>query len=84
VDAVINIMESATGYDDEERTSKSIYKQSKSENFVTLIFSTDPKRRTVVGLNELGICTSEHHCTGIQNKVDKLAFEYFKKPEFED
>jgi len=83
VDTITDIVDNGV-YVDEERTSKSWYKKSKEEGFVTLIFSTDPKRRTVVGLNELGICTSEHHCTGIQNKVDKLAFEYFKKPEFED
>ena len=84
VDAVINILDNAGMYADEERTSKAVFRKSKEEGFVTLIISTDPKRRTVVGLNELGICTSEHHCTGISNKVDKVAYEYFKKPKFED
>lgn len=78
VDAITDIVDNGA-YADEERTSKSWYKKSKEEGFVTLVISTDPKRRTVVGLNDAGICTSEHHCTGIQNKVDKIAFEYFRK-----
>ncbi|MFA7160933.1 MAG: hypothetical protein WC299_16675 [Kiritimatiellia bacterium] len=57
-----------------------VFERSKAMGVCTLIISTDPKRRTVVGLNEKGICTSEHHCTGVQNKVDKLAWEYFKGP----
>ncbi len=48
------------------------------EGVCTLILCTDPKRRTVVGLDKDGNCTSEHHATGVQNKVDKAAWEYFR------
>jgi hypothetical protein len=49
------------------------------EGVVTLVLCTDPKRRTVVGLDDNGECTSEHHCTGVQNEVDKQAWEYFRE-----
>lgn len=55
-----------------------VFARSKAEGVCTLIVSTDPQRRTVVGLNEEGKCTSEHHCTGKNNAVDKIAWEYFK------
>jgi hypothetical protein len=55
-----------------------ILERSKAEGVCTLIVSTDPHRRTVVGLNEKGVCTSEHHCTGKNNEVDKIAWEYFR------
>jgi hypothetical protein len=58
---------------------EALYKKSKAKHVVTLVISTDPKRRTVVGLDESGHCSSEHHCTGIQNKVDAVAWEYFRK-----
>jgi len=56
-----------------------VFERSKAMGVCTLIISTDPKRRTVVGLNEKGICTSEHHCTGKNNEVDLVAWEYFRK-----
>jgi hypothetical protein len=62
----------------EEYHDDPLFVRSKAQGVCTLIISTDPQRRTVVGLNEKGICTSEHHCTGKNNQVDKLAWEYFR------
>lgn len=64
--------------DEEEAFTKKLYVLSEQSDVVTLIMSSDPKRRTVVGLNSEGICSSEHHCTGIQNKVDLEAYKYFR------
>jgi hypothetical protein len=58
--------------------SEPMLKHCDEEGVCSLILCTDPKRRTVVGLNAEGVCTSEHHCTGNGNKVDKQAWEYFK------
>lgn len=86
VDAITDLLDKAGSRsrepdeDYEEEFIRELFCLSEDENFVTLIISTDPKRRTVVGLNSAGVCTSEHHCTGIQNKVDKIAYEYFRKP----
>jgi hypothetical protein len=54
------------------------YRRSANEGVCTLLFSTDPKCRTIVGLDADGKCTSEHHCTGKNNEVDEEAWEYFK------
>lgn len=54
------------------------FHRSKREGVCTLLFSTDPKRRTIVGLDDEGICTSDHHCTGANNEVDDEAWEKFK------
>lgn len=59
--------------------SEALLEHCDDEGVCSLILCTDPKRRTVVGLNANGICTSEHHCTGVQNKFDAGAYEYFKK-----
>jgi hypothetical protein len=79
VDAIIDMVNDISWAKDEDTFTAKLFLKAKREGFVTLIISTDPKRRTVVGLNEHGFCTSEHHCTGIQNKVDVVAYEYFKK-----
>lgn len=60
--------------------SEHMLKHCDEEGVCSLVLCTDPTRRTVVGLDANGICTSEHHCTGIQNKVDREAWEYFRKP----
>lgn len=78
VDAIVDLVENSHN-DDEEKAAEKLYRKSEGEGFVTLVISSDPKRRTVVGLNSNGICTSEHHCTGMQNKVDKVAYEYFRQ-----
>ena len=49
------------------------------EGVCSLLFSTDPDCRTIVGLNTDGKCTSEHHCTGRDNEVDEEAWEYFRE-----
>jgi hypothetical protein len=72
VDRIVDLVKNTDTED------SSLYDRSDEEGFVTLIISTDPKRRTVVGLNSEGVCTSEHHCTGMQNRVDKVAYEYFR------
>jgi hypothetical protein len=57
---------------------EALFRESDGEGVVTLLFSTDPKRRTIVGLDANGVCTSEHHCTGKDNKLDEEAWERFK------
>jgi hypothetical protein len=79
VDSVIDAVNDISWAKGEGAFTEKLFLKAKREGFVTLIISTDQKRRTVVGLNEHGFCTSEHHCTGIQNKVDAVAYEYFKK-----
>jgi hypothetical protein len=59
--------------------SEAMLEHCDDEGVCSLIFCTDPKRRTVVGLDANGICTSEHHCTGVQNEVDTDAWKYFRK-----
>jgi hypothetical protein len=59
--------------------SNAMLKYCDEAGVCSLILCTDPKRRTVVGLDADGVCTVDHHCTGIQNKVDAEAWEYFKK-----
>ena len=63
---------------DEEMPDDPVFARSASEGVCTLVASNDPKRRTIVGLNEDGICTDKHHCTGKDNEVDMEAWEYFK------
>jgi hypothetical protein len=84
VDTITDLVDDAESrgrglYEDEDEAfTKKLYKLSEESDVVTLIMSSDPKRRTVVGLNSEGICSSEHHCTGIQNKVDLEAYKYFR------
>lgn len=61
------------------RNSDAVLKRCDEEGVCSLVLCTDPKRRTIVGLDKDGVCTSAHHCTGVRNEVDKDAWEYFRK-----
>lgn len=71
VDAISRL---ATGSDDMDTWVD----RCTSEGVCTLLFSTDPTCRTIVGLDADGVCTSEHHCTGRDNEVDEEAWKRFK------
>ena len=54
------------------------FRRSNGAGVCTLLFSTDPKRRTIVGLNAEGVCTEDHHSTGKDNAVDAAAWKQFR------
>lgn len=76
VDVLSHIMNDA---DEGDEAEDPVFEKSKKEGVCTLLFSIDPKRKTIVGLDEDGVCTSHHHCTGRDNKLDPEAWEYFKR-----
>lgn len=80
VDVLVGLYDEEEGEIDVEarETDDPVFARSKKEGVCVLLFSTDPTCRTVVGLNEDGVCTSQHHATGKNNAVDKAAWEQFK------
>lgn len=55
------------------------YSEQDESRLFHLIATDDPKRRTVVGLNEQGIVTDTHQACGAGNKVDMEAYATFSK-----
>lgn len=62
-----------------EDASDPVLVKSIAEKVCSLVIHQDPKIRTVVGLNEDGVCSDHHHCTGKNNEFDKDAWELFKR-----
>lgn len=65
--------------DEDEIVSDPVLVRSIAEKVCSLVIHQDPKIRTVVGLNEDGVCSDHHHCTGTNNEFDKAAWELFKR-----
>lgn len=42
-----------------------------------LVMATDRKRGTICGLTKRWVCEYSYYCTGVNNKVDGEAFDYF-------
>ena len=83
VDRLKDMVETAQGKrgyreGDDENNDEILFNVANDEGVVMLVLLHDKQYRTVVGLNVEGICTSEHHCTGKNNELDKNAWEYFR------